>query len=59
MKEFDIHNAEDAVVDFYLFLKEYTWDECKKDNPEVPFEIYLEMALRQYCENKWGTGFPK
>ena len=58
-KEFDMHNEEDAVVEFYKFLREYTWHGCRMDNPDVSFEDYLEISLRSYCENKWGTGFPK
>ena len=58
-KEFDIHNGEEAVTDFYEFLLTYTWFDCIKKNPGTNFETYLEMALRSYCEWKWGTGFPK
>ena len=50
---------EDAVCDFYKFMLSYTYSDCLKDNPGSTFEIYLEIVLRSYCENKWGTGFPK
>jgi hypothetical protein len=49
----------DVVCDFYRYLLDYTYEKCLKDNPGTSFETYLEIALRSYCDNKYGVGFPK
>lgn len=51
----DMHQS----VGFYKFLQDYTWKKCNKDNPGISFDEYLELALRGYFEERWGTGFPK
>ena len=51
---------EIIVMQFYTWLRdEYPLEVCRKDNPDISFTDYLELALRGFAEMKWGTGFPK